>query len=81
MYAEDKTSHGVTYRTVWERLQDVTLGRPQEVIFQPLKDVSRGRPQDVSRGHLLTLHRGPNVDVHRTPLDVLMASSGRNFAK
>ena len=81
MYAEDKTAQGVTYRTGWERLQDVTLGRPQEVIFQPLKDVSRGRPQDVSRGHLLTLHRGPYVDVHRTPLDVLMASSERNFAK
>ena len=52
------TSLGITYRTLWQRLQNVTLGRPldvtlgypQDVIFQCPKDVSRGRPQDVGRG-------------------------------
>ena len=46
--AEDvlKTSvggtHGVTYRTVWGRSQDVTLGRAQD------KDVLRALVRDVS---------------------------------
>ena len=51
-------SLGITYRTLWQRLQnvtlglplDVTLGCPQDVIFQCPKDVGRGRPQDVGRG-------------------------------
>ena len=49
-------SHSITYRTVWARLKDVTLGRPRDVIFQ--------RPKDVSRGCPLVLHRGPYGDVH-----------------
>ena len=76
------TSHGVTYRTVWGRPQDVTLGRPHGVIFKRPKDVSRGRPQDVRRGHPLELHRGPYGDVHRTSFrDVSRTSLGRKFAE
>ena len=40
-------SHGVTYRTVWGRNQDITLGLPQEVIFHRPTDVGRGSPQNV----------------------------------
>ena len=46
-------SLGVTYRTIWKRPQNVTLGRLQDVIFQRPEDVGRGRPQDVGRGCLL----------------------------
>ena len=67
-------SHGVTYRAVWGCLQDVTLRRPQGVIFQRLNDASRGHP--------LALHREPYRDVHRTSFrDVLRTSLGRNSTK
>ena len=69
-----ETSHGVTYKTVWGRPQDVTLGRPQDVIFQFLIDDGRGRPKDVGRGLPLALLRGPYEDVHRTSFGT---SSGR----
>ena len=42
------TSLDVTYRTIWKRPQDVTLGSSQNVIFQ--------RPEDVGREHFLALH-------------------------
>ena len=67
-------SHCVTYRAVWGCLQEVTLGRPQGVIFQRLNDVSRGRS--------LALRREPFGDVHRTSFrDVLRTSSGCNSTK
>ena len=60
------TFHGVTYRTLWGRPQNVTLGHPQ--------DVGRGRP--------LALHRGPYGEVRRTSSwHVLRRSSGRNYAE
>ena len=68
------TSLGVTYRTLWGRPQDATLGGPQGVILQRLKDVRRGFP--------LVLHRGPYGKVDRTSFgDVLRTSSGCNFAE
>ena len=66
------TCYDVTYRTVWERPQAVTLGRPQVFIFQRPKDV--GTSLGVTRRHPLVLHRGPYGDVHRTSL-------GGNFAE
>ena len=41
-------SLGVTYRTLWGHLQDVTLRCPQEVIFQCSKDFGRESPQDIA---------------------------------
>ena len=65
-------SLGVTYRAIWGRPQDDTLGRLQNVIFQRPEYVSRGRSQDISRGHLLVLHGGPYGDVNKATFgDVL----------
>ena len=51
-------SHGVTYRKVW--------ARPQDVIFQRPKVVVTGRPQDVGRGRPQALyHMGRLQDVFR----------------
>ena len=76
------TSHGVTYRPVWGRPQDVTLGRPLDVIFQRPKDVGRGCLQDVGRDVPLALHRRPYGDVHTTSFRVVLRTVlGRNFAE
>ena len=76
------TSHGVTCRKVWGRLKDVTLGRPQDVMFQCPKVDGRRRPQDVGKGRLLALNRLPYSDIYRTSFgDVLRTSSERNVAK
>ena len=64
-------SHGVTYRTVWGRPEDVTLGHPQDFIFQCTKDTARGRP--------LALHRGSYGEVYRTSFEEV--SHGCNFAE
>ena len=58
-------SLGVTYRTAWGRSQDVTLRRPQDIIFHCRKDVGRGRP--------LALLRGPYGDVYRTSSECNLA--------
>lgn len=68
------------YRTIWGRLQDVTMERLEDVIFQSPEHVGRGHPLDVCRGIYFPLYRGPDGYVHRTYFrKVFRISSGRNF--
>ena len=76
------TSHCITYMTVWGHLQDVKLGRAQDVIFYDPKGICRGHPQDIGQKRPLALHTETYGNTHRMSFeDMLRMSLGHNFAE
>ena len=62
------TSHDVTYRTVWRRPQDVTLG----VLRKLYSNVLRTLVEDI-------LNRGSYGDTHRTSFEDVHLPSGKGL--